>query len=65
MGSVCGPVGERCMAVSVLVPLGDAGDRLMEQLGPRVRALKFGSSTYPKSERCPQIAGIYKTKAKR
>ena len=53
------------MAVSVLVPLGDAGDRLMEQLGPRIRALKFGSSTYPKSERCPQIAGIYKTKAKR
>lgn len=63
MGATCGPVGKRCMVVSVSVPLGDAGDRLTEQLAPRLRALKFGPGPYPESGRYPRIAGIYNTKA--
>jgi malonate-semialdehyde dehydrogenase (acetylating) / methylmalonate-semialdehyde dehydrogenase len=42
IGSAYGSAGERCMAVSVAVAVGMAGDRLIEDLAPRVRALKIG-----------------------
>ena len=38
MGAGYGFAGERCMAVSVAVPVGDkTADRLVEMLAPRVR----------------------------
>ena len=40
MGAAYGAAGERCMAVSVAVAVGGVGDRLMDKLVPRVRALK-------------------------
>ena len=43
MGSAYGAAGERCMAVSVAVAVGSAGDKLMAKLEPRVRALKIGA----------------------
>ncbi len=42
IGSAYGSAGERCMAVSVAVAVGAAGDRLVEDLAPRVRSLKIG-----------------------
>jgi malonate-semialdehyde dehydrogenase (acetylating)/methylmalonate-semialdehyde dehydrogenase len=42
LGSAYGSAGERCMAVSVAVAVGAAGDRLIEDLAPHVRALKIG-----------------------
>src|ERR1700753_722838 len=39
MGSAYGAAGERCMAVSVAVTVGSAGDALVSKLAPRVRAL--------------------------
>ena len=42
IGSAYGSAGERCMAVSVAVAVGEAGDRLIEDLAPRVRELKIG-----------------------
>jgi malonate-semialdehyde dehydrogenase (acetylating)/methylmalonate-semialdehyde dehydrogenase len=42
IGSAYGSAGERCMAVSVAVAVGNAGDKLIENLEPRVRALKIG-----------------------
>ncbi|HYE00110.1 MAG TPA: aldehyde dehydrogenase family protein, partial [Alphaproteobacteria bacterium] len=36
MGAAYGSAGERCMAVSVAVAVGQAGDALMERLKPRV-----------------------------
>jgi malonate-semialdehyde dehydrogenase (acetylating) / methylmalonate-semialdehyde dehydrogenase len=42
LGSAYGSAGERCMAVSVAVAVGAAGDRLIEDLAPRVRELKIG-----------------------
>ncbi len=46
IGAGYGSAGERCMAVSVAVPVGAAtADRLMEKLVPRVEALKIGPST--------------------
>ncbi len=44
IGAGYGSAGERCMAISVAVAVGDAGDQLIERLAPRVRALKVGPS---------------------
>ena len=43
MGAADGSAGERCMAVSVAVPVGArTADALIERLAPRVRQLKLG-----------------------
>ena len=44
IGAGYGSAGERCMAISVAVAVGDAGDQLIERLAPRVRALNVGPS---------------------
>jgi len=56
MGAGYGSAGERCMAVSVAVPVGEeTADRLMETLAPRVAALKIGPSTDPDAEMGPLV----------
>ena len=46
IGAGYGSAGERCMAISVAVPVGEqTADTLMEKLIPRVEALKIGLST--------------------
>ena len=46
IGAGFGAAGERCMAVSVAVPVGKAtGDRLIEKLVPKIEALKVGPYT--------------------
>jgi len=46
VGSGFGAAGERCMAVSVAVPVGnDTADRLIEKLVPRIEKLKVGPYT--------------------
>ncbi|TIS16513.1 MAG: CoA-acylating methylmalonate-semialdehyde dehydrogenase, partial [Mesorhizobium sp.] len=46
VGAGYGSAGERCMAISVAVPVGnDTANRLMEKLVPRVESLKVGPST--------------------
>ena len=43
MGAGFGSAGERCMAISVAVPIGEeTANRLVEKLAPRVKALKIG-----------------------
>ncbi len=56
IGSAYGSAGERCMAISVAVPVGDeTADRLVETLAPRVRALKVAPYTDPAAELGPVI----------
>jgi malonate-semialdehyde dehydrogenase (acetylating)/methylmalonate-semialdehyde dehydrogenase len=55
MGAAYGSAGERCMAISVAVAVGDAGDRLVERLTPRANALKVGPGTDPQSEMGPLV----------
>ncbi|HQT76621.1 MAG: methylmalonate-semialdehyde dehydrogenase (CoA acylating) [Rhodospirillales bacterium 20-64-7] len=55
MGSAYGAAGERCMAVSVAVAVGSAGDELMAKLAPRVRALKVAPGTDPDAEMGPLV----------
>jgi malonate-semialdehyde dehydrogenase (acetylating)/methylmalonate-semialdehyde dehydrogenase len=41
IGSAYGSAGERCMAISVAVLVGDIGDRIVPRLAERARALKI------------------------
>lgn len=46
IGAGYGSAGERCMAISVAVPVGEkTADTLMKKLTPRVESLKIGPST--------------------
>ncbi|MGQ7794322.1 CoA-acylating methylmalonate-semialdehyde dehydrogenase [Faunimonas sp. B44] len=56
IGAGYGSAGERCMAISVAVPVGEAtADRLIEKLVPRVEALKIGASTDPEADFGPLV----------
>ena len=56
MGAGYGSAGERCMAVSVAVPVGDdTADRIIAALKPRIEKLKVGPATDAASEMGPVI----------
>lgn len=56
MGAAYGSAGERCMAISVAVPVGDeTAERLIAALKPRVESLKIGPSTDPEAEMGPLV----------
>jgi malonate-semialdehyde dehydrogenase (acetylating)/methylmalonate-semialdehyde dehydrogenase len=56
MGAAYGSAGERCMAISIVVAVGDAvADQLVTQLKPRVTALKIGTGTAAGIEMGPLI----------
>ena len=55
MGAAYGSAGERCMAISVAVAVGSAGEALMAKLAPRVRGLKIGPYTDPEAEMGPLV----------
>ncbi|MEQ8665908.1 MAG: CoA-acylating methylmalonate-semialdehyde dehydrogenase [Rhodospirillales bacterium] len=56
MGAAYGSAGERCMAISVAVPVGeDTANRFVEALSPRVRDLKVGPYSDPATEMGPVI----------
>ena len=61
MGSGYGAAGERCMAVSVAVPVGDAtADRIIAALLPRIEKLKVGPYTDRASEMGPLVTAAAK-----
>ncbi len=55
MGAGYGSAGERCMAVSVAVAVGEAGDALIERLEPQVRGLKVAPGTDPDADMGPLV----------
>ncbi len=57
-----GSAGERCMAVSVLVAVGDVGDRLVPAIERRLGSLAIGPSTDPASEMGPLITREHRDK---
>ena len=63
MGSAYGSAGERCMAVSVAVAVGDeVADALVERLAPRVRDLRIGSFRDPDAEMGPLVTGAHRSR---
>jgi malonate-semialdehyde dehydrogenase (acetylating)/methylmalonate-semialdehyde dehydrogenase len=62
MGSAYGSAGERCMAVSVAVAVGAAGDPLVERLSRKLPALKVGPATDASAEMGPLITAEHRAK---
>ena len=55
IGAAYGSAGERCMAVSVVVAVGEAGDPLCALLAERARRIAVGPGDRPESEMGPVI----------
>jgi malonate-semialdehyde dehydrogenase (acetylating)/methylmalonate-semialdehyde dehydrogenase len=63
MGAGYGSAGERCMAISVAVPVGDkTADALISRLKPRVEALKIGPATDRDAEMGPIVSKAQRDK---
>src|SRR5436305_11555415 len=57
-----GSAGERCMAVSVLVAVGDAADPLVDAIKRRIPNVKVGDGMEPDSEMGPLITREHRVK---
>ena len=57
-----GSAGERCMAISVVVAVGDVGDRIVEAVTARIEKLRIGPGTDPDSEMGPLVTGLHREK---
>jgi malonate-semialdehyde dehydrogenase (acetylating)/methylmalonate-semialdehyde dehydrogenase len=57
-----GSAGERCMAVSVVVAVGDTGDTLVGKIAERAKALTIGPGNDPASEMGPLITREHRDK---
>jgi malonate-semialdehyde dehydrogenase (acetylating)/methylmalonate-semialdehyde dehydrogenase len=65
IGAGYGSAGERCMAISVAVPVGKAtADALMDKLIPRVETLKVGPSTDPSADLGPLVTKAHLDKVR-
>ena len=57
-----GSAGERCMAISVVVAVGDAGDPLVHAIEERLPKIKVGPGSDPESEMGPLITREHRDK---
>ena len=64
MGAAYGSAGERCMAQSVAVAVGNIGDELVKRLSQKVEALKVGSGMDKGSEMGPLVTKEHLEKVK-
>jgi malonate-semialdehyde dehydrogenase (acetylating)/methylmalonate-semialdehyde dehydrogenase len=65
VGAGYGSAGERCMAVSVAVPVGQkTADALVKKLIPRVESLKIGPSTDTQVDYGPLVTRVHLNKVK-
>ena len=55
-GAAYGSAGERCMAISVAVAVGDAADKLVQALAERTRALKIDDGMAAGAEMGPVVS---------
>lgn len=64
MGAAYGSCGERCMAISVVVTVGDVADEVVEKLTAQVRALKIGPGTDDGNDMGPLVTATHREKVK-
>ncbi len=65
MGAGFGSAGERCMAISVAVPVTDAvADALIEKLVPQINALKIGPANDRTSEMGPLVTAQHRDRVR-
>ena len=60
MGAAFGSAGERCMAISVVVAVGDAGDKIIDALAQRTAALKVRDGMAHDAEMGPVVSSAAK-----
>ena len=63
IGAAYGSAGERCMAISVAVAVGDVADTLVARLADRARSLKVGSGM-DDPEMGPLVTGVHRDKVR-
>lgn len=65
MGAAYGSCGERCMAISVVVAVGDAtADELVARLKPKVEALRIGNGAERGLDMGPLVTGAHRDKVR-
>ena len=65
-GAAFGSAGERCMALPVVVPVGeDTAERLRAKLIPAIHALKVGISSDPDAQYGPVVTAMHKANIER
>ena len=64
IGAAYGSAGERCMAISVAVAVGEIGDALVERLAAKVRRLEIGDGMDRSSEMGPLITREHRERVK-
>ena len=65
-GAAFGSAGERCMALPVVVPVGeDTAERLKAKLIPAIHALKIGVSSDPEAQYGPVVTAQHKANIER
>jgi malonate-semialdehyde dehydrogenase (acetylating)/methylmalonate-semialdehyde dehydrogenase len=65
IGAGYGSAGERCMAISVAVPVGQkTADALVAKLKPRVESLRVGIPTDPEADYGPLVTAAHREKVK-
>jgi malonate-semialdehyde dehydrogenase (acetylating) / methylmalonate-semialdehyde dehydrogenase len=65
IGAGYGSAGERCMAISVAVPVGEKmADALIGKLKPRVESLRVGIPTDPDADYGPLVTAAHREKVK-
>jgi malonate-semialdehyde dehydrogenase (acetylating) / methylmalonate-semialdehyde dehydrogenase len=65
MGAAYGSAGERCMAISVAVPVTDAvADALVAKLKPKIEALRIGPASDQQSEMGPLVTAQHRDRVR-
>ncbi|APQ13093.1 methylmalonate-semialdehyde dehydrogenase (acylating) [Pseudomonas oryzihabitans] len=62
IGAGYGSAGERCMAISIAVAVGEVGDALIEKLLPRIDALRVRNGVESDADMGPLVTGQHKAK---
>jgi len=64
VGAGYGSAGERCMAISAVVTVGDSAEPLLEKLLPKIAALKIGPGTDNSNDMGPLITAEHRDKVR-
>ena len=61
LGAAYGSAGERCMALPVVVPVGEGtAERFLEKMLPAIEAMKVGVSEDPEADYGPVVTGVHR-----
>ncbi|WP_129973547.1 MULTISPECIES: CoA-acylating methylmalonate-semialdehyde dehydrogenase [unclassified Pseudomonas] len=62
VGAAYGSAGERCMAISIAVAVGEVGDQLIAKLLPRIDQLKVGNGLQGDNDMGPLVTAEHKAR---